>query len=90
MDDSLLQLINDSVMNHQWVILAIASVLLIVPLVLKALGKSVPIVDQIITIVASILRSFAKKPAPPPAQLPENQEGVAKVVPIREDKGPQP
>lgn len=90
MDESLFDLVNQAAQTQQWLILAIAAVLLIVPVVLKALGKSVPVLDQILAVAASLLKTFAKK-APPPAQLPENQDGVAKVVPIEDArKGPQP
>jgi hypothetical protein len=91
MDDSLLDLVNQAAQSQQWLILAIAVVLLAVPVVLKALGKSVPILDQILAVATSLLKTFAKKTPPPPAQLPENQDGVAKVVPIEDArKGPQP
>ncbi len=47
---------------------------LAVPIVLKALGKNVPGLDQATPVIVGFLKKFKK--APPPEQLPENQPGL--------------
>ena len=64
MDDSLVALINDAVSNQQWILLALAIVLLIVPIVLRALGKQIPIVDQLVPVITGFLKGLLKKPEP--------------------------
>lgn len=89
--DELLALINDAATAQNWPVLAAGIAVLAVPIVLKALGKSVPGLDQATPVIVGFLKKFKK--APPPEQLPENQPGIANVVHIdkaREDKGPQP
>jgi hypothetical protein len=90
--DELLALLNDAASTQNWPVLAAGVVLLAVPIVLKALGKSVPILDQALPMAVKFLKGM-KKPEPKPETLPENQPGLANVVHIdkaREDKGPQP
>jgi hypothetical protein len=82
----LLAVIDAAAQSQDWLILAIASVLLIVPIVLKALGKKIPLVDGIVELAVSVLK--ARKKAPPPVPAGE-LEGVAKVVPIEGEK-PKP
>ena len=82
----LLTIIDTAAQTQDWLILAIAAVLLIVPIVLKALGKKVPLVDGIIDLAVGILKT--RKKAPPPVPAGE-LEGVAKVVPIEAEK-PKP
>ena len=83
----ILAIIDAAAQSQDWLILAIASVLLIVPIVLKALGKKVPLVDGIVELAVSVLKSRKPK-APPPVPAGE-LEGVAKVVPIESAK-PKP
>ena len=92
--DDLLSLINDAASTQNWPVLAGAVAVLVVPIVLKAIGKPVPILDQAIPTAVKFLKGI-KKPAPKPETLPENQPGLANVVNIEdarkpEDKGPQP
>jgi hypothetical protein len=91
--DELLALLNDAAANQNWPVLAAGVVLLAVPIVLKAIGKPVPILDQAIPTAIKFLKGI-KKPAPKPETLPENQPGLSNVVNIEdarkpEDKGPQ-
>lgn len=82
METDLVTLINEAAVNHQWVLLGVAVVCLVVPIVLKALGKSVPIVDQAIAIVLKVARGFSK-----PKVLPApGKEGVEAVVKVEEEK----
>ena len=90
--DELLSLLNDAASTQNWPVLAAGVVLLAVPIVLKAIGKPVPILDQALPAAVKFLKGI-KKPAPKPETLPENQPGLSNVVHIdkaREDKGPQP
>lgn len=90
--DEVLSLINDAATTQNWVLLAAGVALLAVPIVLKALGKSVPGLDKLTPIAVGFLQKL-KKPAPKPEDLPENQPGLAAVIQIdkaKEDKGPQP
>lgn len=92
--DELLALINDAAASHNWPVVAGGVAVLAVPIVLKALGKSVPGLDQLTKFAVDALRKV-KPPAPKPETLPENQPGLSNVVSIEdakkpEDKGPQP
>ena len=90
--DELLALISDAASTQNWVLLAAGVGVLAVPIVLKALGKSVPGLDQLTKFAVDALRKV-KPPAPKPEEQPENQPGLAAVIQIdkaREDKGPQP
>lgn len=89
--DDLIALLNDAATTQNWPVLAAGILVLAVPIVLKALGKSVPGLDQATPVIVGFLKKFKK--APPPEQLPENQSGLSNVVHIdkaKEDKGPQP
>jgi hypothetical protein len=90
--DELLALLNDAASTQNWPVLAAGVVLLAVPIVLKAIGKPVPILDQVLPTAVKFLKGM-KKPAPKPEEQPENQPGLAAVIQIdkaKEDKGPQP
>jgi len=92
--DELLSLISDAASTQNWVLLAAGVGVLAVPVVLKALGKNVPGLDQATPVIVGFLKKL-KKPAPKPETLPENQPGLAAVIQIDdarkpEDKGPQP
>lgn len=76
----LLDVIDAAAQSKDWLILAIASVCVVVPIVLKALGKNVPLVGTAVEFVAGILK--ARKPKPPPP-APEGQaQGIGAVVPV--------
>jgi hypothetical protein len=81
--DTVLELINQAAGSGDWLVLAIAAVCLIVPIVLKALGKSVPIVDQIVSVVIGVAKSL-RKPKPP-APLEPGKEGIAAVVEVKDE-----
>jgi hypothetical protein len=77
-------IINEAAQSRDWLMLAAASLALIVPVVLKALGKSVPIVDQLLGLLLKVVSAFRKPPqAPPPA---DGKAGIAAVVPIKDEK----
>ena len=83
--ENLEALIHEAAQNKDWLTLAIAAVLLIVPVVMKALGKKVPLLDSGLDLVAKILPALKKKPVEPPPAEGEKQ-GLAAVVPIEDAK----
>lgn len=85
--DELLALLNDAATSQNWPVLAAGLVVLAVPIVLKALGKSVPGLDQATPVIVGFLKKFKK--APPPEQLPENQAGLSNVVHIDDARKPE-
>lgn len=80
--NDILTIIDTAAQTQDWVILAIASVVLIVPIVLKALGKKVPLVDAGVNLVVGILKGMKRKA--PPALSPDAKDGVAAVVPVKD------
>lgn len=78
-----LDIINQAAAGGDWILLAVGAVALIVPIVLKALGKSVPVVDQIISVVLKVATSL-RKPKAPPAVEPGKPEGIAAVIKIED------
>lgn len=79
-------IINQSVVAKDWVTLGVAVVVLVVPIVLKALGKNVPVVDTVISWVRGVLAARAKQPVAPPP--PSGKDGVEAVVPVVEKPKP--
>ena len=78
----IVEIIDVAAQSKDWIVLAIASVLLIVPIVLKALGKHVPLVDSAVELVLGILKGMKRK-APPPLP-PGEKDGVAAIVPVKD------
>lgn len=93
MDQQLLDTLNQAAQSHQYVLLAVALLALIVPAVLHALGKDVPLASPVLKAAVEIVKGMkVVDRVPPPANKPE---GVAAVVPVVEDlkdkgSGPQP
>ncbi len=59
--------IHDALASHAtagYIVAGIAAVALLVPIVLKALGKSIPLVDVAIDLVLNVAKSFLPKPKP--------------------------
>jgi len=79
--DELLTLINDAAANRNWIVLAIGVVLVVIPIVLKALGKHVPIIDTILPAAVAALKKL--KPSTPPAR-PEDMAGLSNVVELKD------
>lgn len=85
-------LINEAAQNKDWVILVGALIALVVPVVLKLFGKSVPIVDTILDFGIRTLVSMRKKPAEV-APAKDEKVGLAAIVQIedaRKDKDESP
>ena len=84
--DDAVALIQDALANHGYVVAAIAAVIFLVPLVLKAFGKSIPVLDPILEVALSVLRAFSKPKDAAKLVPPEEaakQEGLAAVVEIK-------
>ena len=78
-----MSVINDAIAAHNWPLLVVAILVLVVPMVLVALGKNFPIVSQIADgLLAVAVKLFAKKPAAPVA--PEAPKGVSSVADVVE------
>jgi hypothetical protein len=81
------ELINQAVANKDWLAVGLASVLLIVPVVLKALGKDVPWLDPVLAGLKKLLTAKVKaEVVPPPAE--GEKTGIAAVVPIKPEEKP--
>ncbi len=86
--DALLSQLSEAVASQNWLVVVAVSVVLLaglVSVVLKAIGKPVPLLDTLIDFAKRILPSLPKKA--PPAPAPEKQ-GVAAIVPVEETKKP--
>lgn len=80
-------LINEAAQNKEWVLLAVSAVALIVPIVLKAIGKQVPLLDTILDVAIKIAVSLRKpKAVEAPKDGETKAEGVAGVVKIEDEK----
>jgi hypothetical protein len=73
--------------HKDYILLAVALVAMVVPVVLKALGKDVPIIDSLLEAVVGLVEKLraSKNAAPPPAD-PSKPDGIAAVVPIETAK----
>lgn len=80
----LTQLLNEAAQGKDWVVLVGALLAILIPAVLKILGKQVPIVDQILDFAIKFLIAFRKKPEVP--AKPDEKTGLAAVVPIEDLK----
>lgn len=84
-------LINEAAQQKNWPLLVGALVIVLVPAVLKLLGKQIPIIDSAVDLAKKALPMLRKKDVPPPAA--GEKEGLAAIIPIegkKDDKGPTP
>lgn len=87
--DDFLNMLSDAVASQNWLLVVAMSVVFvggIVSLILKAIGKPVPILDKILDLAKGMLKFTPKKDAPAPA--PGSPEGVAAVVKVEEAPKP--
>lgn len=87
--NELLDLLNESVQSGSWMVVVGAAVLMagsIATVVLKALGKPVPILDTLLELGKGLVKMLPKKAPPPPAD--PSKDGVAAVVKIEDRRGP--
>lgn len=85
MEPNTLDLLNQAAQSKDWLALAVAGIAVVVPVVLKLLGKNVPIVDSIISVALKVLPALRKAPA----AKPEDQPGASAVVQVK-DEVPKP
>lgn len=83
-------LLNDAIAGRNWPLLAVVVAVIVVPIVLAALGKNVPIVKTILdAVLSAAVKLFPKKAAPAVAPsdevTPKVPEGVGSVVKIEEE-----
>ncbi len=80
--DEMISQIQEAAASHDWLTVIVGTVLVTVPVVLKALGRSVPILDQVLGAGGSILKFVKgrKKDAPAP------QPGVSSVVDVVDEE----
>lgn len=80
-------MLNDALAGQNWMAVAAISavmVLMLVSIVLKALGKGVPVLDTLVSMGKGLVKVLPKKAPPPPAD--PAKDGVAAVVPVEEKK----
>jgi hypothetical protein len=86
--DDASQLVHDAIANHGYIVAALAGLIVLVPIVLKALGKDIPFLDGVLEVVVGVLKSFNKPkdaaaaiPPAPPAEVAK-EPGVEKVASV--------
>ena len=87
--NQLIEQLTSAAAAHNWIATAVIATLLIVPLVLKMLGKSVPVLDGILSWAAGFLPQLRKATDPKPVDAPvdpSKPSGLAAVVPIADKK----
>lgn len=86
--NQLISALTDAAAAHNWIVVAVVALLLIVPLVLKMLGKDLPILNAAFGWVAGFLPQLRAatdpKPKPVDPSAPVEPSGLAKIVPIKE------
>lgn len=82
--DDILSMLGDAAQVQDWLGLGLLALVVIVPVVLKALGKKIPLADTAISAILAFVKSRKPK-APPPVPAGE-KEGLAAVVKIEEKK----
>lgn len=88
MDQDLNALLQLAVEQHNYLLLAVVAVLIIAPIVLKLLGKSIPGQELIVSALkglAQFLGSRSNKLPPPPENETKGAAAVIQIVP-EEDK----
>lgn len=88
--NQLISALSDAAAAHNWLVVGVVALLLIVPLVLKMLGKDLPILDAAFGWIAGFLPQLRAatdpKPKPVDPSAPVEPSGLAKVVPIKEEE----
>ncbi len=83
MDDTL-TLLGNAAQAQDWLALGLLAVAVVVPVVLKAMGKKIPFVDTAVSAVIAFVKSKKPKEPPPPAK--DEKQGLAAVVVVEEKK----
>lgn len=88
--DDLLNQLGQLVQSQDWLSVAVVSALVLLSLamvVLKALGKNIPILGTILDLGKGVLKVLPKKAPPPPAD--PDKDGLAAVVKIEDKREPK-
>ena len=84
----LLQMVQDALAMHStlgYVLAGVAVVLFLVPIILKALGKSVPLLDPILKIVTMVLSRLVKgRTVEAPPEEVKKEPGAGNVVELKD------
>ncbi len=85
MTPELTQILQDALGQHTttgYVLAAVVALCILVPLVLKAMGKNIPFLDTLVNVIVMVLRGAVKKPEP---EVPvEPPKGVGNVVELKD------
>lgn len=88
--DDLLNQLSVLVQSQDWLSVALVAALVLLSLamvVLKALGKNIPILGTIVDLGKGVLKVLPKKAPPPPAD--PAKDGLAAVVKIEDKREPK-
>jgi hypothetical protein len=86
--DELLNQLSEAVASQNWLVVVIVGVVLalaLVSVVLKAIGKPVPLLDTLLDFAKRVIPSLPKKAPPAPV---DGKQGVAAIIPVEETKKP--
>lgn len=79
-NENLMNLVAQSIVDHNWVALVVGMLALLVPLVLAMLGKNVPLVKPLLDFAVGVVSKMGKSKVAP--------KGVAALVPVVEEEVP--
>lgn len=87
-DPDLLSMLQDALAMHStlgYVLAGVVAVLFLVPIVLKALGKSVPLLDPVLKILTAIVSRLVKgRAVEVPVEEVKKEPGAGKVVELKD------
>lgn len=87
-DPDLLSMLQDALAMHStlgYVLAGVVAVLFLVPIVLKALGKSVPLLDPVLKILTAIVSRLVKgRAVEVPVEEVKKEPGTGKVVELKD------
>lgn len=87
-DPDLLTMLQDALAMHStvgYVLAGVVALLFLVPIILKALGKNVPLLDPVLKILTAIVARLVKgKTVEAPAEEVKKEPGVGNVVELKD------
>lgn len=82
--DGVMEMLNAAAQSQDWLALGLLAVAVVVPVVLKAMGKKVPFVDTAVSAIVAFVKSKKPKEPPPPAK--DEKTGLEAVVKVEDKK----
>lgn len=82
--DETLTLLNNAAQSQDWLALGLLALVVVVPVVLKAMGKKIPFVDTAVSAIVAFVKSKKPKEPPPPAK--DEKTGLEAVVKVEDKK----